>query len=423
MSLKIENLKAFLEDLYYKHLSLRKVCEQLRDIGIKVRPKNLIVLFEALGIPRENVGSKSHLLKALGGTNRAKIILEALYNRLGSVSKVHKVITGADIPKSIADVINQYNLEPISCNYLAVYHLMDRLGIINSRKNRKYQRIILLLGGREEARKLVRHLYSKIKRDKNGAERYYTIRDVTEELSEILGDKVRITESDTLEIMKELNISRRQPARQIPMKPFNGNKREKLYIWGLCKGDARVYTSLSSIRIDANCKLSTNLCFYEAFREYLPSNKVPYYQNNYGYYTFSHSFHKESFIFITEDISDITKEIQDKEDLSALLAGLIDSEGSIYFKVRVRNNKYRTLDYHIEITNKDLHLLTTIRNLMERFGFKATIPQSKTGFGAYRLRIYRRDHLVRLIPALLRFMKHREKVDRLAKLYKVLVGR
>jgi len=259
--------------------------------------------------------------------------------------------------------------------------------------------------------------------------RYRSLRKVCKELRR---KNVRLRAKDLVILFEYLGI-RRVPCnphlvrvRTRKKKPFKGNKRDKLYLWGFCRGDARIEASLTSIRIDVNGKLSTVLCIYEALKQYVPK-QVAVIRHSGEYYMFSQSVHKESFAFLFMEIDEIVTEVRDIGDLAALLAGLLDSEGSIYFEIRERKYLYRgekrsslTLGHHIEITNCDEYLLVKIQELLYRFGIKGTIPRSKTGFGCSRLRIYRRDHLLKIIPLLLKYVKHAEKKQKLEALYDML---
>lgn len=212
-------------------------------------------------------------------------------------------------------------------------------------------------------------------------------------------------------------------AKQREYKRFVGNTRDKLYLWGFCKGDARIECSLTTIRIDVNGKIETVKCIYDALKQYLTDPKRTFKANNYGYYTFSSSFHKETFSFLLSDIDDISKVINDLEDLAALLAGLIDSDGTIYMKNRTRvinGRTYRNFEAYIGIINKDLKLLKTLQRLLSKYGIKANIPKSVTQFGARRLRITRREHLRVLVPLLEKYMKHRAKLLRVRQLKRKL---
>ena len=260
--------------------------------------------------------------------------------------------------------------------------------------------------------------------------KYKSLRKVCRELRRI---NIKLRTKDLIILFEYLGIKRipcsphLAQARIKERKPFNGDKREKLYLWGFCKGDARIEASLTSIRIDVNGKLPTVLCIYEALKQYISKQEAVVVKNSRAYYAFSESIHKESFAFLFKEIDEIIQEVSDIEDLAALLAGLLDSEGSVYLDVRQRKYVYKgevrvsfTLDHHIEITNCDEYLLTKVQELLKNFGIKATIPRSKTGFGCSRLRIYRREYLVRIIPIILKYLKHTEKKQKLEKLYEIL---
>ena len=207
---------------------------------------------------------------------------------------------------------------------------------------------------------------------------------------------------------------------------FKGNKKEKLYLWGFCFGDARIYSSLSTIRIDVTGKLSTVQCLYQALKKF-SSKPLVIKATQRGYYSISVSVDKETFDFLLSEIDDIFQEIQSLDDLSALLAGLIDSEGSIMYRVRKREYVWKnqkrisyTFDNHIEITNSNYHLLEKIKEMLHRYGIQSSIPRSKTGFGCWRLRINKRSHIAKIAPLLLRYMKHGEKKQRLEILYNII---
>ena len=425
--LEAEGIREVLESLYRKYLSLRKVAEELRERGIRIRPKDLVIVFECLNIPREKCGHRSALLRALGGTDRAREILQELYRRLGSVAAVYKVLKGDYIPENVKEIVEKYNLKPIKCSYITVYYIMRRTGLISPISG-KFLRIIFLLGGREKAKKIIKKLYSEVKILENGSIRYPNLRDIAKKLQEIIGDKVKVTSNDIREIMKELGIARRQPAQQVPLKPFRGSRPEMFYIWGLCFGDARLQLYLNSVRVDARGTLPTILCFYEAFKEYIPeTSKPPYRRIKGNEYEFSHSFDHKSFSFLLWSPEKAFEEVRSREDLVALLAGLIDSEGSINFQIREREYLWKgekkislTFDSFIEITNCDLEMLRGLRSLLARFGIKSSIPPSRTGFGCWRLRICRRKILLEIIPLLLKYVKHKEKRMRLKELYGII---
>lgn len=259
-----------------------------------------------------------------------------------------------------------------------------------------------------------------------------SLRKVCDKLREI---NIKLRTKDLIMIFEFLGIKRIACNTQLvaardlnkKRKPFRGSKREKLYIWGFCKGDARIEASLTSIRIDVNGKLPTVLCIYEVLKDYISERKENVIKKLGTYYAFSQSIHKKSFSFLLLEMDEIANEIVDLEDLIALLAGLLDSEGCIYCTVRKRRYSYNgkhgisySLDHHIEITNCDAYLLITIRDLLKKFGIKGTIPKSKTGFGCSRLRIYQRSHLLKIIPLLLKYVKHAEKKQKLEKLYRML---
>ena len=426
-SLEAEGIREVLESLYRKYLSLRKVAEELRKRGIRIRPKDLVIVFECLNIPREKTGLRSNLLKVLGGSDRAREILWELYKRLGKVVSVYRALNGF-IPENARDVFQKYDLKPLPCTYLEVYRLMKRLGIIKRKLRKKIKELIKLLGGENKAREILWELHNRITLRKNGSIRYYSLADIAEEINKILGTSFRVTESDIRELMEILKIKRRQPSRYMPLKPFRGTRQEMFYIWGLCFGDARLQLYLASIRVDARASLPTILCFYEAFKEYiLETGKPPYRRISEDEYEFSHSFDRESFSFLLWSPEKTFREVKDLEDLVALLAGLIDSEGNITFNVREKKYVWRgeeksslMFDHYIEITNCDLGMLRGLCSLLARFGIKSFIPPSRTGFGCWRLRICRRKTLLEIIPLLLKYTKHRRKKRKLKELYGII---
>ena len=426
--LEREGIREVLESLYRRHLSLKKVATELRKRGINIRPKDLVIIFECLNIHREKTGCKSDLLRVLGGSDRAREILGELYKRLGKVVAVHRALSGFYIPENVKDIFQKYGLKPFPCTYLEVYRLMRRLGILKRKARKKIRELIKLLGGEDRAREILSELYNRVTLRKDGSIRYYSLADITEEINKMLGEPYRVIKSDIRELMMSLKIERRQPSRYLPLKPFGGTRQEMFYIWGLCFGDARLQLHLTSIRVDARGTLPTILCFYEAFKEYIPeTSKPPYRKIKGNEYEFSHSFDHKSFSFLLWSPEKAFEEVRSREDLAALLAGLIDSEGSIMYRVRKREyvwkNRKRisyTFDNHIEITNSNYHLLEKIKEMLHRYGIQSSIPRSKTGFGCWRLRINKRSHIAKIAPLLLRYMKHGEKKQRLEILYNII---
>ena len=242
---------------------------------------------------------------------------------------------------------------------------------------------------------------------------------------------VNLRPKDLLILMEFYGISRNNCGEHLNANrkkhvEFNGDDREKLYLWGFCKGDARLECSLTTIRIDVNGKLATVKCIYTALKPYIDPTKQAFKLNNYGYYSFSHSFDKETFNFLLFDIDEISNMVKNIGDLAALLAGLIDSDGTIYIKDRIRviNRRiYRNIEAYIGIINRDLKLLKTLQNLLRKYGVKANIPKSITQFGAHRLRITKRKHLTTLVPLLEQYMKHVEKLSKIRKLKSQLLER
>ena len=219
---------------------------------------------------------------------------------------------------------------------------------------------------------------------------------------------------------KHLNKNKRR------VKSFPVDDRVALYLWGFCFGDARLAASLSTIRIDIHATWSTVFCIYSYLINHISIDYMSIGRlGNYIY--FSAVVDKTNFSFLLNTIDETADRVNDINDLAALLAGLIDAEGSIYVKVRSRKyafngqiKQYVTLDHHIEITNCDHKLLKTLQQLLAQHGIKATIPQSKTGFGCSRLRINKRSHLAKLIPLLLNYVRHPVKKRRLVALQSIL---
>ena len=320
----------------------------------------------------------------------------------------------------VSRIFEEFGVKPFDCKYLAVYHTLDRLGIIKRKqiKVRKWELVVRFLGGFDEARRIINELYNEVK--PNGCLK--NIKDVTRDLNKLLAEhNLRISERITKELMKKLGIETRFHGERRQVIPFTGSKLEMLYIWGFCIGDASIRKLRGGrIKLDVSGKKETLEAIYSILRKYLPKD-VKIGKRADGYDRLNISLDK-SFSFLLKPIETILKEIKTIEEMSALLAGLIDSEGHIrYEEVKYIDRRYnivrRKKSRVITIANKDINLLERIQEKLAEFNISAFISGPDRN-NVYTLGIAKKDSLEQLAPILFKHLKHKEKKKRLKEILK-----
>ncbi len=293
---------------------------------------------------------------------------------------------------------------------------------------------------RKFPKKQIERLTSKIKQQgiieiKSFLENLYNQQGSLRKLSSYLKNEmgIKLRPKDLIALMEHLGIERKNYKNKKPKTKndikFNGNKTDALYLWSFCIGDARIEATLSTLKIDVIGKLETVKCIIQTLFKNQPNKKLIK-KTKTGYYYFTYSLPKKEFDFLLIDIDEIEQEITNFEEMVATLAGLIDSEGNIYIKIRKRKYKYKdktlestSIDHTIEITNCNTKLLKTIQKILKKYGITATIPPSKTGYGCSRLRINRRKDLKKIAPLLLKYMKHTEKIQKLKQMLNLITNK
>ncbi|MCF8884814.1 MAG: LAGLIDADG family homing endonuclease [Aigarchaeota archaeon] len=193
------------------------------------------------------------------------------------------------------------------------------------------------------------------------------------------------------------------------LKSFNGTTEEKYYMVGFRLGDLYIRT-ISDYRIMASVSSSRPAMeeiIEEVFSRYGPIDKHVYKHNKYDIYEISYRviLHRPSFDFLIpfrfpeEKLSD--------KDFYAFTSGIIDAEGCISLaKTSIEKDH---VNVTIDISNKNLELLTRIKEELISRGIMSFIRKSKTlrGDPFYRLVVREKQSALKLLRSL--SLKHKEK--------------
>lgn len=202
--------------------------------------------------------------------------------------------------------------------------------------------------------------------------------------------------------------------------PFNNNSNEKAYLIGLVKGDLTpIKKSKYTLRLSVSSGHKSFINYLkEIFIKYGPVHVYPAKNKNTYQWQLCADLDLKSFYFLLNARKSSLPKFN-KDEFFNFLAGLIDTDGSVYLR---KTGKY--VQYMLRIFSQDLKILKQINNYLHKHGFNSVLYRnSKKGEtrNHFNFKItYNRDYyilelsireevysLLKLLP-----LKHPEKIER-----------
>ncbi|MHA1589913.1 MAG: LAGLIDADG family homing endonuclease [Candidatus Njordarchaeales archaeon] len=425
--------RRWLEEIYVKQRS-RGVMLRLRDLGIDLSEESARILIKEFGVPLLPPNEKQSLvIQILGGEKNCREILSRLSSMYGA-SKIANILRGEFINDEIRSILRRYGVNPEKLNLEVSKHviisLLKRFGILQSKRQKAgIEKLIRVLGGVREARNILENIYWGTVVEKNGKPYYLSLKHSYELLLKkypilrALGVSFRTFK----EAMKFLGIRLRSYGERIPKKPFQGSKLEKLYMWGLCYGDALVLDRQSYILLEVEGKFDTIMCFTKCFSkyhllcEYILCGKLKLKRTKGGRYNKLSISLDKSFSFLLDDYVKVLNSIENMDELASLLAGLVDSDGSVCWHDPCEC-------VAIAITSTDYNFLEKLSSTLQKFGFSSGLYRSmRKGAKIFRKYVLKRDAWklrilgnseknLQLIKLVSNYVNHKERKEKLMSL-------
>ncbi|MGQ4893957.1 MAG: hypothetical protein ACP6IQ_04970 [Candidatus Njordarchaeia archaeon] len=374
----------------------------------------------------------TRIIEKLGGTNKAKKILERLYQKYG-LEKIARFLSGEFVDNSMKEFLKQQGIEVPLGIKISKHTVKSMLIALNIRmripKHKPMStirdKIIDILGGSKKAKRILEQIYYYETKEINGRSTRISIRDIRNILINRFPEirKLNPSTKTILKVMQKLGIKRYSVGQRFLKKPFKGSTTTMLYLWSLCYGDAWVKSSAKYIHVELEGKRDTILCLAETLSLYHQlcmqvTQQPDLIKTKRGYYKLSLTLDR-SFDFLLRKPKDIFDNITTESSLAAVIAGLIDSEGNLTINI---------FGYPIiRITMTDVVLRDLIIEKLKKFRIQYSLGlQSKVGTNilngryqqqkdAWRIRIFINKKNQEFLNKVLKFIRHREKKQKLKK--------
>lgn len=203
--------------------------------------------------------------------------------------------------------------------------------------------------------------------------------------------------------------------------PFDGDENEKAYLIGLVKGDLTpTKKSRYSLRLTVGSTHKNFIQFLKSiFSKYGPVYIYPAKDRSYYQWKICAELEMSSFKFLLEAKQEESILNLDADSFIYFLAGLIDTDGSIYIR---KAGKYA--QYMVRVFGQDVILLEKINNILHQLGFNSILYVSsrkgevrnhngwkiKYNKDYYILELSRKEEVFKLISSLP--LMHPEKIAR-----------
>lgn len=217
---------------------------------------------------------------------------------------------------------------------------------------------------------------------------------------------------------------------KFPKRNFNGDPIEKAYMIGFRLGDLNVYQVHNLIQIRCSTTINNQMLLIKnLFKKY---GHVHEWKAKRGTYEIFVLLNK-SFSFLLPKNDTVESWIQtDMKCFLSFFAGYSDAEGSILIRKSSHGNHYPYAGF--EIQSYDKGILQTSGKILKKLGFIFPTPSISTKAGydgrgikrnkdCWRISIYQKESLWRLLHLLKPYMKHRNKLRSLENAKKNIIIR
>jgi hypothetical protein len=176
--------------------------------------------------------------------------------------------------------------------------------------------------------------------------------------------------------------------------PFNGNAEERAYLLGFTRGDLGVSRHGRAIRVRTSTTHPAMIeLILSLFLPYGPCRVYPRFSKKAGYEWTVEAELDSSFEFLLTEKRTPPSLDAPSEIVLAYLAGLLDSEGSIWL------SDERIFAPRLSFTNQDTTMLDWIESQVARLGFHSSRAKPD-GNSVFKTNFWRQDELLELLRAI-----------------------
>jgi len=234
--------------------------------------------------------------------------------------------------------------------------------------------------------------------------------------SRLIASFYSVSHRGVLKYMKKHDIPRRPPGGilQNTKYPFSNDRLEKAYLLGLRATDLYVTRHWKQVQVSLTGLGGTLDAFRQAFDKYSPvkvwgDNKYPEGTSRYIY-----TYLDRSFQFLINKPQTVPKWTGEDDEFYAFFSGCIDGDGTVKADPRFRA-------YYVGVCNSKINFLRSLERWLRKLGYHPGLFYKKQT--TKRMLIYRYDDLRLLIPHLLRYMKHTERIKKIRTIQAILASK